>query len=140
MAAVQEVWRFPGICPNSWRQVRVLDPDPQMIFGLSMIQGYPLSGHHLQVPVALMSSVQIASQTPLMPFSTTPASLIVRNKEKILDTFLVYRNSNFGNHVISFSLLIFGLCLVLFFKMLRNYVLILECCCQGHESLHTHFV
>lgn len=77
VAAAQEVWKFPGICQSSWRQVRVLDPGLQMISALLMIQAFPLNGLHLQVPVALMSLARTASQTPLMPFSTPPASLIV---------------------------------------------------------------
>lgn len=79
VAAAQEVWKFPGICRSSSRQVRVLDPDPQMIIALLMIQEFPLNGLHLQVPAALMSLAQTASQTPLMPFNTPPASLIVSN-------------------------------------------------------------
>lgn len=79
VAAAQEVWKFPGICRSSSRQVRVRDPDPQMIIALLMIQGFPLNGLHLQVPAALMSLAQTASQTPLMPFNTPPASLIVSN-------------------------------------------------------------
>lgn len=48
-----------------------------MISVLLMIRGFLLNGRHLQVPAVLMSSAQTASRTPLMPFSTPPASLII---------------------------------------------------------------
>lgn len=84
VAAAREAWRFPETCPTSWRPVIVLDHDPQMTFGLPMTRGFPLSGHHLLVPAALMSSVPTASQTPLMPFSTPPANLIVRSTISVI--------------------------------------------------------
>lgn len=84
VAAAQEAWKSPRICQSSSRQVRVPDRDPQIIFTLLMIQGFPLNGLHLPVPVALMSSAPTASQTPLMPFSTLPASLTVRNNSQAL--------------------------------------------------------
>lgn len=79
VAAAQEVWKFPRICRSSSRQGRVPGLGPQMISALLMIQGFPPSGLHLQVPAALMSSAPTASLTLLMPSSTLPASLTVRN-------------------------------------------------------------
>lgn len=83
VAAARVVWKSPGICRSSLKQVRVLDRDPQMISALLMIQGFPLNGLHRQAPVALMSSAPTASQTPLTPFSILPASLTVRNNIQI---------------------------------------------------------
>lgn len=90
MAAAREAWKSPRICQNSSRQVRVPDRDPQIIFTLLMIPGFPLNGLHLPVPVALMSSAPTASQTPLMPFSTLPASLTVRKNSQALQLHIYF--------------------------------------------------
>lgn len=90
MAAAREAWKSPRICQNSSRQVRVPDRDPQIIFTLLMIPGFPLNGLHLPVPVALMSSAPTASQTPLMPFSTLPASLTVRENSQALQLHIYF--------------------------------------------------
>lgn len=84
VAAAREAWRSPRICQSSSRQVRVPDRDPRIISTLLMTQGFPLNGLRLPVPVALMPSAPTASQTPLMPFSTLPASLTVRNNSQAL--------------------------------------------------------
>lgn len=88
VAAVREVWKSPRICRSSSRQVRVPDRDPRIISTLLMIQGFPPNGLHLPAPVALMSSALTASRTPLMPFSTLPASLTVRNNSHDVHLYL----------------------------------------------------
>lgn len=90
VAAARVVWKSPGTCRSSLKQVRVLDRDPLMISALLTIQGFPLNGLRLQAPVALMSSAPTASQTPLMPFSILPASLTVRNNNKMWLYFHFY--------------------------------------------------
>lgn len=94
VAAAQEAWRFPGTCRSSWRQVRVLDHDPQTITVPLMTREFPLNGRHLQVPAVLMSSAQTASRTPSTPSSTPPASLIVRNKTLLQNLwhFFLYKD------------------------------------------------
>ncbi|CAG09858.1 unnamed protein product [Tetraodon nigroviridis] len=84
------VWKSPGICQSSLRQVRVPDRDPQTISALLMIPGFPPNGLRPQAPAAsdVVSSDSQSDSFNAFQYSTCKFDSKEREQDKAVFPFL----------------------------------------------------